>query len=456
MELNLCMGCMKEMGNRDVCPYCGFQKDRYKPNSYHLPLETILAGKYLVGRVIGEGGFGITYVGYDLVQRDKIAIKEFYVRELAVRDIHSSGGLAITAGSQSGIFQQEKRKFLEEAQRLARFWGLPGIVEVRDFFQENETAYIIMEFVEGQTLQQVVDGQGGQMRPEQVLELMKPVMESLEKVHQAGLIHRDISPDNIMITPEKKGKLIDFGAARNFIQRAQNMSVILKPHYAPLEQYSSNGRQGPWTDVYALCATMYQAITGRLPDLATDRQEQDRLKYPSELGIKMPKNQEAALMKGLSLPAGERFQSMGELMWALSSPQFGLDSGREKTGQAGRGFKAEMKAGQAKNRGKTEMKPQRPGRSGQSAEEKKLPGKMMIGVGMLCGCLILIFLLVPVLFSREGRQNSDSSARPEEMVSSGNRDGSPDDAKGWGENILMEDYVKPRDENKMEIGRAHV
>ncbi len=463
MELNLCMGCMREAGNQEICPYCGFSRNGYRQNSYSLPLETILAGKYLVGRVIGEGGFGITYVGYDLAQKVKIAIKEFYVRELAVRDIHTPSGLAVTASSQGTVFQQEKRKFLEEAQRLARFWGLAGIVEVRDFFQENGTAYIIMEFVEGQTFQQVIDRQGGRVPPGQVLEMMRPVMESLEKVHQAGLIHRDISPDNIMITPDMKGKLIDFGAARNFIQRAQNMSVILKPHYAPLEQYSSNGRQGPWTDVYGLCATMYRAITGCLPNLATDRQERDFLRYPSELGIKMPENQEAALMRGLSLPARERFQSMGELMRALYSSQLGLDSGKMKAGRAEhgfevvaeagraeRGFRAGAKAGRVERRFSwvgTEKEPRntQPGRSGE-----QFPGKEIIGLGLLCGCVIVALLRAPFPFPWRERENGDTSALPGEVVSVGNGDASPLYGEEPEGNILMEDYAEPNDGNMVD------
>lgn len=454
MELNLCMGCMKEKQGLGPCPHCGFQKGKYRPNPYYLPPETILAGKYLVGRVIGEGGFGITYVGYDLNRREKTAIKEFYVGELVTRNVAIRNGLEASSRQKGAVFRSEKRKFLEEAQRLAKFRGLAGIVEVKDCFQENETAYIIMEFVEGQTLQQVLDGHKGHIGPAQALELMKPVMESLEQVHRAGLIHRDISPDNIMVTPDHKGKLIDFGAARDFINRAKNMSVILKPHYAPIEQYKSHGVQGPWTDVYGLCATLYRAITGRLPDLATDRQEEDRLKPPSLQGIKMPKYQEEALMKGLSLDSRDRFQTMGELIEAFEEPSGPRLYSGAKAGCAGAPYEKEWH-GMGGGPGKKPRPGTGHGALGNTAASKKMPGK--IGLGALCGCLLLTLALAPFFIFRGGGQGEEGSppvaeatGEEEALVEEG---GATRDSKETARiNILMGDYVKFRDENKMVLG----
>ena len=251
MELNLCMGCMNQKTGQGPCPYCGFREEGYVASPRHLPLGTILNGKYLAGRVLGEGGFGITYMGYDLDLGMKLAVKEYYPNELVTRENSQSNRLVMMTGKKDGVFQNEKGKFLEEARCLAKFWGLPGIVAVKDFFQENGTAYIVMEFVEGKTLEQMLEQRGGTMEPGQVLKLLDPVMASLETIHQSGLIHRDISPDNIMVSPDNRCKLIDFGAARDFTAEGREMSVILRPRYAPWEQYGGRGQQGPWTDVYA-------------------------------------------------------------------------------------------------------------------------------------------------------------------------------------------------------------
>ena len=321
MELNLCMGCMNQKTGQGPCPYCGFREEGYVASPRHLPLGTILNGKYLAGRALGEGGFGITYMGYDLDLGMKLAVKEYYPNELVTRENSQSNRLVMMTGKKDGVFQNEKGKFLEEARCLAKFWGLPGIVAVKDFFQENGTAYIVMEFVEGKTLEQMLEQRGGTMEPGQVLKLLDPVMASLETIHQSGLIHRDISPDNIMVSPDNRCKLIDFGAARDFTAEGREMSVILRPRYAPWEQYGGRGQQGPWTDVYALCATIYRAVTGRKPDDIMSRAEEDRLKRPSELGVRMPDYQEAALMKGLALYAPNRFQSVGELREAFQAPQ---------------------------------------------------------------------------------------------------------------------------------------
>lgn len=152
--------------------------------------------------------------------------------------------------------------------------------------------------------------------------MIQPVMESLETVHEAGLIHRDISPDNLMVDSKGGVKLLDFGAARDFLAEGErSMSVMLKPGYAPQEQYSSKGKQGPWTDIYGLCATIYRAITGEVPLEALDRMDEDEIKRPSELGIDMPQSLEDALMKGLAVRPKDRFQSIGELRAAMIVPE---------------------------------------------------------------------------------------------------------------------------------------
>ena len=256
MEINLCMGCMKEKTQPGPCPHCGFDEAAYEPLPHHLPPETILCGKYLVVKVMGEGGFGITYVGWDLNLVMKVAIKEYFPQGFVSRENSRSNTVTLLTGYQAEFFSSGLEKFVDEAKRLAKFWRLPGIVMVKDYFHENKTAYIVMEFAEGETLKAILK-RNGPMPAAQVFEMMRPVMDSLEVVHDAGLIHRDISPDNFMVDAEGNVKLLDFGAARNYMaDNEKSLSVMLKPGYAPEEQYRSRGKQGPWTDVYSLCATI--------------------------------------------------------------------------------------------------------------------------------------------------------------------------------------------------------
>lgn len=304
-------------GTDDNCPFCGSSISVNVP-PHHLAPGTVLNNKFLVGAAIGEGGFGITYIGRDIKLDMKVAIKEYYPSGYANR----SNTISPTVSSSSSeerkdFFDMGKERFLKEAQSLAKFSGSAGIVDVRDFFEENNTAYIVMEYLDGQTLKNYLRS-NGTLTPEQTVKLLMPVMESLKKVHSQGIIHRDISPDNIMLVG-KRVKLLDFGAAR-YVSATNNksLSVILKPGYAPEEQYRSKGNQGPWTDIYALCATMYKCITGITPDDSTQRVFNDELKTPSELGINIDPAIEKALIKGLSVMQKDRYQNIDELLDGLN------------------------------------------------------------------------------------------------------------------------------------------
>ena len=361
MKLNLCYSCMKEKGAPGPCPHCGFDESAYEPAPHHLPPGTILYGKYLIGRVLGEGGFGITYVGWDLNLEMKVAVKEYYPNGFVSRDHERTNTLTIFTGSRGEFFQKGLEKFVDEARRLAKFWGFPGIVSVKDYFQENKTAYIVMEFVQGQTLKELLKQRPGKRLPvAEVFAMMRPVMQSLEEIHKAGLIHRDISPDNLMVSPKGQVKLIDFGAARDFAEDGEkSRSVLLKPGYAPSEQYRSRGNQGPWTDVYSLCATMYRAITGRVPEESLDRMEEDTLKRPSQLGVTIPAHQEGALMKGLAVFQRERFPSVEELEAALyaepeeaKKPEKKLPAAHDEERKTDGAAKEQEKAGEIETAGK--------------------------------------------------------------------------------------------------------
>ena len=317
--MRYCNHCMTKLEDtEEKCPKCGQGKKENIPVHHLLP-GTILENKFYVGEVIGEGGFGITYIGRDIKLDMKVAIKEFYPNGCVTRNNTSS--LQVTnsiTDERKDFFEKGKKRFLQEAQVLARFSDEPGIVGVRDFFEENNTAYIIMEYLDGITLKEYLKKQGV-LSPEKTVELLMPVMMSLKKVHAQGMIHRDISPDNIMIVGDRV-KLLDFGAARN-VSAAENksLSIMLKPGYAPEEQYRSKGNQGPWTDVYALCATMYKCITGVTPDDATQRVFNDEVKTPSALGVKIPRQIENAIMRGMGVQQKDRFQNIDELVKFLNN-----------------------------------------------------------------------------------------------------------------------------------------
>ena len=321
---NLCINCMREMKSQTgVCEHCGFDERKYDFPQHHMRPFTILAGKYLIGKAIGEGGFGITYIGIDLELEARVAIKEYYPQGAAARDSRTNDGTVRSYSENTRTFFEEGReKFINEARTIAKFRELPEIVGVIEFFRENQTAYIVMEYLDGQTLKQYLKANGGKIPADELLCMMKPLISSLGKIHRQGLIHRDISPDNIMLMKDGSIKILDFGGARDFIsQNGKSLSVMVKHGYAPEEQYRSHGDQGPWTDVYALCATMYRCITGKIPPEALDRLYQDELKQISSFGVNCPKYIEQAITKGLNVRKDGRYQSMEELYESLYKVQ---------------------------------------------------------------------------------------------------------------------------------------
>ena len=351
-----------------------------------LAVNTVLAGKYLVGPVLGEGGFGITYAGYDLNMETRIATKEYFPVELVSRDTtrRTEGGgsdrVISLSGEKSKTYQQGLKKYVDEARSVSQFSGTPGIVSVKDFFYENDTAYIVMEYIEGVSLKEYLKQKGGKLPEEAALAILRPVLEALEQVHAAGIVHRDISPDNIMLTFAGEGgaagqakaapsgasgtaskaagasgtapgtpeavsgtvpatvygniaaaRLIDFGAARMTAKNDQkSLTIILKHGYAPEEQYRSHGEQGPWTDVYALCAVLYRMLTGTVPEPAMDRLFSDGLKRPEELGAAVSPAISEAIMRGLAVKKENRIQTMRELSDALYSGKKLKKAGQEK------------------------------------------------------------------------------------------------------------------------------
>lgn len=312
-----CYGCMKLKAGSPVCEYCGY--DETTANAPHqLPAGTILNGKYLIGKVLGQGGFGITYLGWDQFLEVPVAVKEYFPNGVVMRECEYSLDVSSGGGEQAERFAKNRERFLREAKAIARLESCPEIVRVSNYFLENNTAYIVMEYVKGTTLKTHVKAHGGKLSPEQVFEIMRPVLGALDKVHQAGLVHRDISPDNIMLLPDGGVKLIDFGAVRDVHNAGvenpltKSTEAILKHGYAPIEQYQKRGALGPWTDIYALCATIYYCLTGDVPMDAPERVLGDEdFSWRDVPGLSA--KQAEALEKGMALLPRMRIQSAGEL-----------------------------------------------------------------------------------------------------------------------------------------------
>ncbi len=319
----LCPGCMRERANsKEVCPYCGFTAKKHPNSTRCLPINTVLSGKYLIGRVLGQGGFGITYIGFDLIMETRIAIKEYFPVEVVSRDTAlTSGNRVMPLGDENkATFKQGLERFVTEARNISSLGNVPGVVSVKDFFYENETAYIVMEYVDGMSLNEYLKLRGGSLPETEALNILRPVMDALVKVHASGMIHRDISPDNIMLTLDDdkrvtSAKLIDFGSARVTSQNDQrSRTIVLKHGYAPEEQYRVHGEQGPWTDVYAICAVLYRMLTGEAPLPAMDRMFQDDIKGFDQYLVKVSKNTAETVMSGLALKKDNRIQNMEELI----------------------------------------------------------------------------------------------------------------------------------------------
>lgn len=317
---NICLYCFSDLDNNRVCVNCHKRADDTPSPPHHLPQRTVLNNKYLIAKALGEGGFGITYLGWDLTQGIKVAIKEYFPSGYVNR-VPKSNQVIINRKENQAASNRGLKRFIEEAKNLAKIKNLRGVVNVRDFFSANGTAYIVMEFLDGVSLKKYMQRKGGKVPMSEILNIMRPVMESLIQVHSTGLIHRDISPDNIIITKYNEVKLIDFGAAKQSNLDGKSLSIVLKQGFAPEEQYRTHGEQGPWTDVYALGATIYFCITGQLPVESIQRMVKDTIVRPSELGAIITPGQENALMKSLAVYKKNRYENVQQMMNGLYNPR---------------------------------------------------------------------------------------------------------------------------------------
>ena len=312
-----CPNCLNELrGEESVCTSCG--KDATIENSLNcLPVGTKLNGRgghrYIIGKTLGEGGFGTTYIAKDLADGTLVAVKEYLPKPCGI----TRSGLKVYPTCQNEIYRHGLQRFLSEASMLHAVRDIPSIVHVLDFFEANDTAYMVMEYLNGITLRDFVR-KNGKISFRELLPKIGPLMNDIHTLHEAGVIHRDIAPDNIMMMSDGTLKLLDFGSARS-MEDQKAMTVILKPGFAPTEQYMTAG-QGPFTDIYEFCATVYFCITGRVPAGSLDRMQADvdgrpdPLARPYIMGADISPRNEQVLLKGLSVKPIDRQQSMMELI----------------------------------------------------------------------------------------------------------------------------------------------
>lgn len=306
MELNAytdkCLHCFSSL-SRGKCAHCN-KKDKPIKIAGALAPRCLLAGNYLIAKVLGNGGFGITYLALDTRSGRQVAVKEFFPAKAKRNDDYS---VSVPLSEQLE-FSKGIKRFVEEAKNMAEIRNLRGVVGVLDFFNENNTAYIVMEYLDGITLSGFIKKSGGKLHIAEVMTILAPVFESLTEIHARGIIHRDISPDNIIIS-KRGAKLIDYGAS---CKNGKRMDITLKRHFAPPEQYR-RGYQDARTDVYALGVCIYYCVTGKLPPDAVKRMEKETMICPSKYA-NLPPEKEQAIIKAVSLFPDGRYDSVKDFM----------------------------------------------------------------------------------------------------------------------------------------------
>ena len=305
----LCPGCFQEKGeNISLCPYCEFDEAEQR-SPLVLPLHTVLNKQYIVGRVLGKpGGFGITYLGWDSQLETLVAIKEYLPRDLAGRQYDH---LSVTPHTREDVkhFKHGLEQFLQEARTMAKI-NHPNVVRVRNFFTENETAYLVMDFYEGVALSEYLTASGGKIAEPAAAGIMIRVLDGLKEIHDRGFLHRDIKPHNIYLTVEGKPILLDLGAARDALRdKDKSLSVLYSSGFTPFEQYYRRGDQGTWTDIYACGATLYYMLTGVVPPDAPGRLAEDELVYPSQLEPSLSSRLSEVIYQSLAMDPSKRPQT---------------------------------------------------------------------------------------------------------------------------------------------------
>lgn len=319
--MEFCYHCMRQIENRKVhiCPHCGKSLNPGEQKARFLEQGTTLGGKFIIGDPLGAGGFGNTYIGWDNLLFRRVAVKEFYPEQYCRREGQM---VRVSEERLAPRFERGLKQFLSEARNVAALHEAQGVVEITDFFEENGTGYIVMEYLEGMDVKTILKKSGNKKDYEWCRRVVLTVLYTLREVHKRGVLHRDIAPDNIFVTDEGIIKLIDFGAAKNASVLESSSDIMLKAGYAPIEQYSRKHEQGTYTDIYAVAALFYRMLTGQKPIPANERKPGDAMISPSQMGVEIPEEAELAIMVCLNLEPEFRLQSTDEFMEALDGKYF--------------------------------------------------------------------------------------------------------------------------------------
>lgn len=314
-SLSYCFRCMSSLPKRNgVCPSCGYDNAVRSNHAGELPFSLIANRKYTVGKALGRGGFGITYVGLNNQLGKRVAIKEYFPAEISER---AENGFGLRAASPQATrqFEEGKQKVLHEAQIIARMEDVPNIVRIHDCFNENNTVYIIMEFIEGETLAERVARSGPMAWPD-AWAALEPIGLATDQMHRKGMVHRDISPDNIMIRKDDGASvLLDFGAASAMLLDGKKHANLMKEGYAAPEHYKERSVIDGRSDEYSWCATLYFVLTGNRPEGATQRAYAPGCTTPpSKLCPSLPAEVDRLLMEGMSVAPSDRYDTIGELI----------------------------------------------------------------------------------------------------------------------------------------------
>ena len=310
-----CPNCFRSIGGGTVCPNCGNDYSKNKQFAGILPAFTLLNNRYLVGRVLGKGGFGVTYVAKDIISNHICAVKEYMPSEYSARSGGTQNIVPFSDDKARFVFTHGREKFMEEAKTLLKLRNNPIVVDILDYFTQNNTAYLVMEYLDGQDLRKLARSSGGKLDPEFAKMVFVMVASSLMEIHRMNILHRDLSPENIIVTSNGEIKLIDFGAARNFVStQNKGMSILLKPGFAPPEQYNAKGTQGPWSDVYALCATFYTLVSGKPLVDALFRYRGEQQPSLMSLGCPVTKRTSDVIERGMELDYKRRYKDFKELL----------------------------------------------------------------------------------------------------------------------------------------------
>lgn len=311
-SLNMCDFCFEPIKDGSKCHKCGLSHETYKPSPGLLKPGANLMGKYIIGRALGRGGFGATYIAYSNDHAKAVAVKEYLPVSISYRSTGEET-VAIVSEEKRDLFERGAKSFFEEAKTISKFRNNKNVVSVYEFFYANGTVYYSMEYLDGMDLKKYVSLNGGKLNQSKVLKIVREICNALISIHSTQTLHRDISPDNIFICSNGDVKLIDFGAAKQMVsEETQGYSVVLKQGFAPVEQYTRNGKQGVWTDIYALGATMYYALLGKIPPDAIDRVDNPEMKFDAD--VSLSPDLAGIIQKCMAYRIGDRYQSVIELL----------------------------------------------------------------------------------------------------------------------------------------------